>query len=100
MTPDAPTAGPHFEAFCAHYVQHTKGRWAGQPLIFEDWQREFWYEALELDPVTGLRVYQEVGLGLPRKNSKSTMCSACGLYFMLADGEAEPEVYIGAGAQH
>jgi phage terminase large subunit-like protein len=44
-------------------------------------------------------VYQEVGLGLPRKNGKSLNASAAGLYFLTADGEAEPEVYVGAGAQ-
>ena len=32
----------------------------------EEWQRDFWWEALEVDPATGLRVYSEVGLGLPR----------------------------------
>ena len=100
MIADELSGGPHFEAFCERYIQHTKGRWAGQPLILEPWQREFWWEALEVDPATGLRIYQEVGLGLPRKNSKSTMAAAAGLYLLTADGEAEPEVYIGAGAQH
>jgi len=66
---------------------------------WEDWQKDFWWEALELDPVTGKRVYTEVGLGLPRKNGKSLKASSAGLYFLAADGEAEPEVYVGAGAQ-
>ena len=68
-------------------MRHTKGRWAGRPLIYEDWQREFWWEALEFDPATGLRIYNEVGLGLPRKNSKSTMAAGAGLYMLDADGE-------------
>lgn len=68
-------------------------------MTFEDWQRDFWWEALEVDPVTGRRIYTEVGLGLPRKNGKSLVASAAGLYFLTADGEAEPEVYVGAGAQ-
>ena len=63
MVPDALTGGPRFAAFCEHYVRHTKGRWAREPLRLEPWQREFWWEALEVDPVTGLRVYSEVGLG-------------------------------------
>lgn len=74
------TGGPHFAACSERYIRHTKGRWAGQPLVFEAWQREFWWEALEFDPATGLRIYDEVGLGLPRKNSKSTMASGAGLY--------------------
>jgi phage terminase large subunit-like protein len=100
MVPDALSGGPHFAAFCERYIRHTKGRWAGRPLLFEEWQREFWWEALELDPATGLRIYSEVGLGIPRKNGKSTMASAAAHYFLIADGEAEPEVYIGAAARH
>lgn len=100
MVPDELTGGPHFAAFNRHYIRQTKGRWGGQPLVFEDWQTEFWYEALELDPATGLRIYQEVGLGIPRKNGKSTMASGGGLYFLVADGENEPEVYVGAAARN
>jgi phage terminase large subunit-like protein len=98
---DAFTGGPHFEAFCAKYIRHTRGRreWTGQPLILEPWQRAFWNEALELDPVSGLRIYTEIGLGLPRKNGKSTMASASGLYGLVADGEPEPEVYVAAAAK-
>lgn len=98
MIPDALTGGPHFAAYCERYIRHTKGRWAGRPLIFEDWQREFWWEALEFDPASGLRIYTEVGLGLPRKNTKSTMASAAGIYLLDADGEAEPEVIVAAAA--
>lgn len=100
MVPDALTGGPHFNAFCRKYVIQTKGRWGGRPLLLEDWQREFWWEALELDPATGLRIYQEVGLGLPRKNGKSTQISAAGTYFLVADGENEPEVYAAAAAKN
>lgn len=97
--PDALSGGPHFAAYCERYVRHTKGRWAGQPLIFEDWQKDFWWEALEFDPGTGLRIYNEVGLGIPRKNTKSTMASAGGIYMLDADGENEPEVYVAAAAR-
>lgn len=97
--PDLLSGGPHFAAYCERYLRHTKGRWAGQPLLYEDWQKDFWWEALEFDPDTGLRVYNEVGLGLPRKNTKSTMASAGGLYMLDADGENEPEVYVGAAAR-
>lgn len=100
MVPDALTGGPHFAAYCERYIRHTKGRWAGRPLIYEDWQREFWWEALEFDPATGLRIYNEVGLGIPRKNTKSTMASAAGLYMLDADGEPEPEVYVAAAARN
>jgi phage terminase large subunit-like protein len=97
--PDALSGGPHFAAYGERYIRHTKGRWAGQPLVYEGWQRDFWWEALEFDPATGLRVYSVVGLGLPRKNTKSTMASHAGIYLLDADGENEPEVYVGAAAR-
>jgi phage terminase large subunit-like protein len=100
VVPDAISGGPHFADYCERYVRHTKGRWAGRPLVYEDWQREFWWEALEFDPATGLRIYNEVGLGIPRKNTKSTMASAAGLYMLDADGEPEPEVYVAAAARN
>ena len=59
-------------------MRHTKGRWLASRFVLEPWQREFWWEALEVDPATGLRVYTEVGLGLPRKNGKSGVASAGG----------------------
>ena len=99
MVPDALTGGPRFAAFCERFVVHTKGRWSGQPLVLEPWQRELVWEALEIDPATGLRVYSDVGLGLPRKNGKSLQAAAAAHYFLVADGEAEPEVYVAAAAR-
>jgi phage terminase large subunit-like protein len=96
---EAVSGGARFAAFCSQYVRQTKGRWASRPLNLEDWQLAFWEEALELDPETGRRTYTEVGLGLPTKNGKSTQASAAGLYFLTADGEAEPEVIVAAAAR-
>lgn len=80
-------------------MRQTKGRWAKQPLTFERWQQEFLNEAFEVDPATGLRIYHEVLLGLPRKNGKSTMAAGLSLYLLVADDEAGPEVYNAAGAK-
>lgn len=96
--PTFPTDGPRFTAFCARYIIHTKGPFAGKPLILEDWQRRFVDEALRYDPVTGFRIYRTVVLGIPRKNGKSTLCAALCLYMCLADGESSPEVVIAAGS--
>jgi phage terminase large subunit-like protein len=93
------TDGPRVAAFAERYARHSKGRWAGQPLVFEPWQREFHDEAFELDGHTGLRAYREVILGIPRKNSKSTMASNDALYLLMADGEDGPEVYATAAAK-
>lgn len=111
IDPPAPSLGPAVGAFCAANVRHTKGQWgalrdasgqvirAAQPLVFEAWQQVFLNEAFEVDPATGLRVYHEVLLGIPRKNGKSTMAAGISLYLLVADGEAGPEVYNAAGAK-
>jgi phage terminase large subunit-like protein len=99
LEPPRPSDGPRVGAFCFEHVRQTKGRWAGQPLEFEAWQQVFLNEAFELDPATGLRVYSEVLLGIPRKNGKSTMAAGVSLYLLAGDGEAGPEVLNAAGAR-
>lgn len=98
VLPDFPTDGPRFATFCEKFIIHTKGPFAGKPLILEDWQKEFMDEALRYDPETGKRLYRSIVLGIPRKNGKSTLCAAIGIYMCLADGENSPEVVIAAGS--
>jgi phage terminase large subunit-like protein len=93
------TDGPRWAAFCREYVRQTKGRWAKRPLVPERWQQDLMDEALEIDPATGLRVYSEVVLVVPRKNGKSTIASSASLYFLTSDGEHAPEVYNAAAAK-
>lgn len=97
--PDRPSKGPTVGEFCHRNVRQTKGRWARRPLTFEPWQQVFLNEAFEVDPATGLRVYHEVLLGIPRKNGKSTMAAGISLFLLAADGEEGPEVYNAAGAK-
>ncbi|HUO64876.1 MAG TPA: terminase large subunit, partial [Terriglobales bacterium] len=96
------TDGPRFAGYCRKYIRHTIGnQWAGKPLDLEPWQAEFWNEALAYDKDSGRRLYQQVGLGLPRKNGKSAMASAAGIYMLdsFGEGEASPQVLVGAGAR-
>lgn len=97
-TSQYPTDGPRFARFCESFCRHTKGPFAGKPLVLEPWQRDFFDELFKYDPKTGKRLYQSAVLGIPRKNGKSTACAAFGLYMALADGEASPEIVIGAGS--
>ena len=95
------TDGDRVAWFLATYCVHTKGVWAGQPITLEPWQRQFIDELFEVDPATGRRVYTEGLLGIPRKNSKSTMGSGLGHYMLSPQGDDEPgaEVYSGAGSK-
>lgn len=90
--------GEHVATFASAYCRHTKGRWAGESVVFEDWQREFLEEAFRLD-ARGRRVYRNVLLGIPRKNGKSTLAAALSLYLAGADGEAGAEVVMAAGSR-
>lgn len=89
-----PKAVTRFLRFCA-LLRHIKGkRWANEPFIPDVWQIVH-----ALGPVLGwkrpdgLRLYNELYLEVPRKNGKSTLVAAIGLYLLVADDEPGAEVY-------
>lgn len=79
------------ETFC----RHSKGKkWAGQPFILELWQKAFISAIFGfVDEETGFRKYKKVILFVARKNGKSTLAAAIGLYMLLMDGEPGAECY-------
>ena len=79
------------ETFC----KHSKGKkWAGQPFELELWQTAFVSAIFGfVDEETGFRKYRKVILYVARKNGKSTLAAAIGLYMFLADGEPGAECY-------
>lgn len=92
------TQGDHVAAFAEAYCRHTKGRWAGQPVVFEPWQRDFVNAAFELDD-DGRRKVTTALLGVPRKNGKSVLAATLALYMAGADGEPGAEVILAAGSR-
>tara|TARA_R110002110_G_scaffold415850_1_gene657953 strand:+ start:1610 stop:3265 length:1656 start_codon:yes stop_codon:yes gene_type:complete len=81
---------------------HTKGKWASKKknLILEPWQIYFVCNVFGwLSVATGFRRYREVLLLVPRKNGKSALAAAIGLYMLAADGEHGAEVYTGATSE-
>lgn len=78
------------ETFC----KHSKGKVAGQPFILELWQKAFVSAIFGfIDNKTKLRKFRKAILFVARKNGKSTLAAAIGLYMLLADGEAGAECY-------
>lgn len=80
-------------------LPHTKGQWAsrGERMIFADWQcfavcNLFGWVNRE----TGRRRFRKAYVEVPRKNGKSALAAAIGLYMFAADGEYGSEVYSGA----
>ncbi len=81
---------------------HVKGRWASnnEKLILSDWQIFIVVNIFGMvNTATGRRKYRVVYIKVPRKNGKSTLMAAIGLYMLCADGETGGEVYCGATSQ-
>lgn len=82
---------PHVEGECAT---------RGESLRLDDWQ------VFALACLNGWRIAQANGrslrrfrrsyIAVPRKNGKSTLMAALGLYFLAVDGEAGPKVFSAA----
>ncbi len=78
---------------------HTKGKWARQRFVLEDWQRDD-----IIVPVFGtvvwseehgqyIRRYRIVWIELPRKNGKSELLAGIALILLIADDEESAEIY-------
>lgn len=80
--------------FIEKFCKHSKGKWAGKPVILELWQKAF-IEALYgfIDEETKLRKYKKAILFVGRKNGKSTLDAGLGCFMMTKDGEGGAEVY-------
>ena len=95
--------GLHFDDDAADHairfienLKHSKGEWAGRNLKLEPWQVFIigsvfgWYKA------DGTRRFREAYTEVARKNGKTTILAAVGLYLAFADGEPGAEVYSAA----
>ena len=80
--------------FIQDHCKHSKGSLAGRPFILELWQQAAICAIFAIvHKLDGTRKHQEVFLVVARKNGKSTLAAAIGLYLLIADGELGPEVY-------
>nr|WP_295828286.1 terminase TerL endonuclease subunit [uncultured Azospirillum sp.] len=86
-------------------MPHTKGKWArpdplnpkGHLLRLEPWQCFIVCVVFGwVRKVDGFRRFRQVYVEVPRKNGKSALVAAIGLYMLCADGEQGAEVYSGA----
>ncbi len=82
--------------FFPECLRHVKGEWAGTPIILEDWQQGYLANLIGWKRLDGKRRYRTSILYVPRKNSKSTMCSGLALYLLECDGEGGAEIYSAA----
>jgi len=85
--------------FIEKFIIHVKGELSEKPFILEKWQSD---EIIK--PLFGwkrrrdkLRQYRTCYIEIPRKNGKSNLCAAIGLYLLFSDGEPGAEIYSAAG---
>ena len=90
----------HALFFIERFCRHSKGKWGGQPLRLELWEKAFVAAAFGfVDVRTDTRRFRECVLVVGRKNGKSTLAACIGLYLMIADKEAGAEIYNAATKQ-
>src|SRR5690606_10972992 len=82
--------------FIQRFCRHHKGEWAGQPFRLEPWQREIVRTVFGWRRPDGTRRFRTAYVEVPRKNGKTELAAAVGLYLLVADGEAGAEVYSAA----
>lgn len=84
----------HAIDFIQKYCRHSKGASGGKAFVLELWQKALVAATFGMvHKIDELRKFQEVVLVVGRKNGKSTLSAAIGLYLQIADGEPGSEVY-------
>lgn len=89
--------------FVCGFVERLPTTDTGKPFVLHPWQRDAimeFYSTLEPFDEVGhdtealVRKYQYLYLEIPKKNGKSELAAALGLYHLFADGEMSAEVYV------
>ena len=78
--------------FIEKFCKHSKGQWAGKPVVLDLWQKAIIQTIFGFVDEKGFRKYREVFIVVARKNGKSTLLSAIGLYMLFADHEGGAQV--------
>lgn len=85
--------------FVCQFISRLPTTDTGKNFCLYDWQTDAlmqFYSTMEPDDETGeaLRKYWYLYLEIPKKNGKSELAAALGIYHLFADGELNAEVYI------
>lgn len=90
--------------FVCDFVERLPTTDTGLPFALHSWQRDNimeFYSTLEpfdegprYDTAALVRKYQYLYLEIPKKNGKSELAAALGIYHLFADGEMSAEVYV------
>ncbi|MEH6940786.1 terminase large subunit [Bacillus sp. JJ722] len=86
--------------FTETFLKHAKGKWAGQPLILESWQKFFFANIYGWQKYNedgkAVRVIRTAYLQVPKKNGKTIMGGSPVIYGMYGEGVRGADIYISA----
>lgn len=85
--------GKHVIDFAERFCRHSKGKYGGQLVRLELWEKAILAAIFGFVDIEGNRKYREAILIVGKKNGKSLLSSIVGLYLLVADGEPGPEIY-------
>lgn len=94
-----PSKGARVIRFIEANCVHTKGEFYRKPFRLLPWQKRWIMALFEVDPDTMLRRVKWALLGVPKKNGKTELIAALGLYFLVGDGENTPKVVCAASTR-
>lgn len=83
----------HVIEFAENYCRHSKGKFGGQPVVLELWEKALLATVFGFIDIEGNRKYNESLLIVGKKNGKSLIASIVGLYLLVGDNEPGPEIY-------
>jgi phage terminase large subunit-like protein len=92
-----PSQGARVVRFIETHCVFTNGEWIGQPFRLLDWQKRLIYGLFEVG-ADGLRKHRWAYISVPKKNGKTELAAAIGLYLLIADGEPSPLVVCAAAS--
>ena len=78
------------------FLTHSKGEWAGRPLVLSPWQAFIVGSIFGWKRADGMRRFRMSYVEVPRKNGKSTFAAGVGLFLAFFDGEPGAHVYTAA----
>lgn len=89
----SPARANHVIEFGENYCRHSKGKFGGQPVVLELWEKALLATVFGFVDIEGNRKYNEALLIVGKKNGKSLIASIVGLYLLVGDNEPGPEIY-------
>lgn len=89
----SPARANHVIEFIENFCHNSKGKYGGQLVKLELWEKALLATIFGFVDVEGNRQYREALLIVGKKNGKSLLASGVGTYMQVGDGEPGPEVY-------